>query len=458
MKKGNNSNVNKSYGDSSHNIRSIFGVILYLTDFLTLIVAYVIAVVVRYNIMESEPGINALSAPYILTAMIYSLLMATALQLLNKEDDKYRFRTDDGTYFRLVLIQLIGCLALLSFFYVANAIYFSRMALVIFWIMSSFLLIVKNILLRYRLGHKLKKGKKKINVLLVGEGKAAIEYARSLICYPNYGFHLTGFLLENESKNSKSIAEKEQSFINELNDFAISTCGSLSGECGFNMFDKIPSEGISCKGDFGAIESVIKTDQVDDVVFCMDSIDSDKLEPLLKTANSCGTEIFFAAQNNRFLPLSSEILEIGGIKLLRLKKGNRKEKNIFQLGLAISLIVLLLFLLMNSLNHYMPGFDRFSSYKSLMFAITAIFVYGCMASVWNIKTVKDNLKCAVITCLAEVALIGIYEAIYYAGNMKSSIGHYIGHDGSLALIFIVVVFVIVQISLFLGKEDSSLWL
>lgn len=130
-------------------ISPFLDVACYASDFVAIMLSYVIAVVLRYRVMENDLGINALSWPYLITVMMYSFVMASVLQLMNGANGasgigrKYRYRTDYTSYLYVITAQLIGCPGLLSFFYVANAIYFSRIALVLFWLISSLLLIAK---------------------------------------------------------------------------------------------------------------------------------------------------------------------------------------------------------------------------------------------------------------------------------------------------------------------------
>lgn len=50
-------------------------------------------------------------------------------------------------------------------------LYFSRWALVIFWIVSSFLLAVKSMVIRILFDKQSARATKKIRILVVGEGK-----------------------------------------------------------------------------------------------------------------------------------------------------------------------------------------------------------------------------------------------------------------------------------------------
>lgn len=114
------------------------------TDVLAIFISYVIAVYVRYEIMESQPGLNTLSAPYLLIALSYSFIVASVLSFVRsqKETDKRNYEQ-----YGLFSINAIGCLFLLAFLYTIGELYFSRWALVLFWLVSSAMLVIKNVFL-----------------------------------------------------------------------------------------------------------------------------------------------------------------------------------------------------------------------------------------------------------------------------------------------------------------------
>lgn len=466
-----------------------------VSDFISIMLSYVIAVILRYRVMESDPGINALSWPYLITVMIYSFVMASVLQLMSGvnglsgaggTERKYRYRTDYSSYINVIISQLIGCLALLSFFYVANAIYFSRIALVLFWLISSVILIAKDMLLRSIVWKSRRNGTSKIGVLVVGTGKAAMEYIRSLICFPNYGYHLVGYLYDGDYRRNETV------FLNNLDDFIIGSCGTLGGECGFNKFDNIPSDQVHCCGKYEDFERALSGElscgeelgiipKVDDVIFCTDDIDDETLKEMLMTARQHGINTFFASKHNQFLTSSQNIFEVGGAKLLNLKAGKQDEKNICILGLTISIAMLLLFMLMKSLNlGTSTGFNRFVSYKGLIFAISSIFLYGLISygngvgsaigSIGSGNMVstgsdsatassKSNIFCTLSTIIAELIAIGFYECVFCmvsgTGNSEIPVG-VIKNDVFMMLVAVIAMCGLSQIMTLIGRDDTGL--
>lgn len=424
----------------------IFNVEIYLSDFVTILLSYVIAVILRYKVMDSDPGINALSLPYMITAVIYSFVMASVIHLLDKAEKKYRYRTDYRSGINTVITQLIGSLALLSFFYVANAIYFSRVALVVFWLVSCVLLIIKDAFMRKKVYDAQKNGNKKINVLVVGTGKAAKEFIRSAVCYSNYGYHLIGYLAEKKTN--------EEEFLNEVNDLIIDTCGMLGGECGFDKFDNIPLGQFSCCGEYSDLAGVLDKGGVDEAVFCTDSIDDAALDQMVKVTRDSDVDIFFAGKQNKFLTADANVLEVGGVRLLSLKSGKQHDATVFLLGLTISIAMLLLFMLMKALNpDASSGFKRFASYKSLLFAVTAIFMYGFLAILMKAVQMKNVIRCSITTLAVGLLMVGVYEFAFYAGKIPIKT---LRGDMIITVVTVLVMGLFNTAIAVIGKDDSSL--
>lgn len=237
----------------------LFRLSLYELDTVTIFLSYATAVVLRYHIMDSEPGINALSMPYLLIALIYSLIMANVIQIINGTG-KYFYRNDYFENVKLMSAQAIGCLVLLSFFYIANVIYFSRWALVLFWLFSCMFSIIRNGVVRSYLHKKRKAGQNKNHVLVIGDGKYAEEYMNAVFEYPEYGFNIFGYL--GEKRNAPPIC------LNKWNS---------------NDLKEQTTE-IPCRGEYYDLKTILKTNDINEVVFALDEKVHVDLEHLFNDA------------------------------------------------------------------------------------------------------------------------------------------------------------------------------
>ena len=86
---------------------------------LIIFAAYLLAVVIRYYVLESLPGINALSAPYLMIALVYSILIACTFD--HEEFPRWlTTRRNMNSVFQILTKNAVGCLLLLSIFYDIN--------------------------------------------------------------------------------------------------------------------------------------------------------------------------------------------------------------------------------------------------------------------------------------------------------------------------------------------------
>lgn len=154
------------------------------------------------------------------------------------------------------------------------------------------------------------------------------------------------------------------------------------------------------------------------------------------------------------------------MKLLNLKAGKQDEKNIFILGLTVSIAMLLLFMLMKGLNlDTSSGFNRFVSYKGLIFVISSIFLYGLLSYAngmgnastgstgENTTTSKSNIFCTLSTIVTELIAIGFYECVFYMGKIPAGV---IKNDVIMMLVAVIAMCGLNQIVTMIGRDDTGL--
>ena len=81
---------------------------------------------------------------------------------------------------------------------VATTLDFSRTALVLFWIISSALVIIKHGVLRFILHFYRKKGYNLKHVAVVGNGKTAKRYYKDVKDHPEFGYKIAGYFSAKE--------------------------------------------------------------------------------------------------------------------------------------------------------------------------------------------------------------------------------------------------------------------
>lgn len=126
--------------------------------------AYLLAVWIRYRVMDSVLAINPFSMKYLLAVAALSMIMAIAYQAVR------------SSYMAMIFVSAVGTLAVMSVFFIYRVTNFSRIAMAIFFVLCSVLVIAK-----HYLGHKLvantaSLGNGKRTIAVVGRGKAAAQY------------------------------------------------------------------------------------------------------------------------------------------------------------------------------------------------------------------------------------------------------------------------------------------
>ena len=66
-----------------------------ISDAIVIFCSFVLSAIIRYKVMDVELGINTLSAPYLLVAVLYSFMVAASLLVVHASE-KYLYRAYQG--------------------------------------------------------------------------------------------------------------------------------------------------------------------------------------------------------------------------------------------------------------------------------------------------------------------------------------------------------------------------
>lgn len=132
-----------------------------VSDAIIVFVSYVIAMWLFYRFLGGEITINPFAGRFLLGAAILGIVMAFCYQAVHTN------------YLSMIAVTAFGTLALMAIFFVYRVIDFSRLSLVVFFVINSVLILSK-----HALGHKLVADLyAKRKVLIVGQGKTARQCA-----------------------------------------------------------------------------------------------------------------------------------------------------------------------------------------------------------------------------------------------------------------------------------------
>ena len=321
-----------------------------LISALIIFVSYLLAVVIRYRILRSEPGIDALSAPYLMLAAIYSLFMACTLE----KDECPRNLTHlagMNSMFRTLSRNAIGCLMLLAVFYVTGIVNFSRWALFLFWTISTAGLILRRELLFRSIIRKRRYGQDGKNVLIIGDGNLALDYIRSVALNPQFGLHVAGYLgpTDRLATDVDAIFDLEtwpEPIIRHLGPFTMENLEAQLEETGSR--------------------EIILADQ---------NISEEEAGEILRLAHKKRLKLKMPLACSGLIRDESRIRDLGAVRQVEL--GEQTEENsVYPTGLVIT--AALLFLLMITGKFHMgtlPNIKGFDSYRCIFFALFGFFLF-----------------------------------------------------------------------------------
>ena len=362
----------------------------YLTDVLlnglVIYASYVMAVVVRYRILRSEPGIDALSAPYLLIALIYSILIAFTFDY--EEPPRWlSSRTSIHSLYQILSKNAIGCLMLLSAFYFTGIVYFSRWALFLFWLISSVGLILKREILYSRISRKRAGGTDPYNVLLIGNGEMTKDYIQSVIQNPQFGIRIEGYL-----GNGDQLATDMEAVFDaqDLTEPVITWLGEYTEE----RFQKIIEE--------RHIQEVIITDH---------EMPSEIVSGILSKALKRGILTNMSMHYSELIRNDTRIRDLGTAKTVMLND-REKEKTFYPSGIVIT--AAMLFLMMIIKRFSMGAIDTmkgFESYRCVIFALFGFFLFLSMTQIF-VNQKHATLKRCAVTWGICVLFILAFEFFY----------------------------------------------
>lgn len=170
-----------------------------ISDALLVFLSFLAAFYIRFHLMEgvqTRQQINAMDRQILFTA-VYSLLLMCVYYF----SGRYHYDRHMRAAKELVLILLTNTVGI--FFYIAVLYFadfpdFSRVALGLFYVISTALVIGKRQIIRWGLRFYRKKGYNKRHVVVVGSGRLALNYVETTQQEPDFGFCVDGYVASRE--------------------------------------------------------------------------------------------------------------------------------------------------------------------------------------------------------------------------------------------------------------------
>ncbi len=247
------------------------------SDVLVNIFAYMLAVFIRFNIMGGIVSISLSNGTFLVAVTLYSLLIMCAYLVAGLyTTGRFKRRTNEN--FTIAGINLVGVLAFSTILFFLKVQDFSRIALGLFWVISTLAIIVKRALGRALLHYYRSQGYNQHHVIVIGNGHLAEQYIQDMKADPRLGITVDGYV-------SKSVKP----------------------ELGTNL------------GSYEDIESILDGKDYDSMVVALEPHETIYMGTILAAADKEGIHVDLIPFYNDYIPSHPTIESVGKTKLINMR-------------------------------------------------------------------------------------------------------------------------------------------
>ena len=248
-----------------------------LTDVALIFVSYFIAIYIRFDIMNGYVSISLRDTKYVMAMFFYSIIVVMAYYCAGVYKSG-RFKKVSSQSLLIIFINGVGAMLLFTILYYMRIQDFSRIALSLFALISTALVILKRATGKKILQYYRKAGFNQKHHVLIGDGGLAIQYAEDINAHPEYGVTIDGYVGE---KNAEGL--------------------------GNNL------------GNYSDIANILAAKAYDSVVVALEPDEIIYMRDIFAAADKEGIHIEMIPFCNDFIPAYPTIESIGKTKLINLR-------------------------------------------------------------------------------------------------------------------------------------------
>ena len=163
------------------------------TDALLIFLSYFIALDLRFRVLDGYVSISMNSAPFRWMMAAYALVVVTICAGLHLYQP-FRNRRFLRTAGLFMAVNAMATGVLMSVLFTLKIIDFSRMTLMLFWVVSTVLVCAKTLATRRLLYRLRRQGRMLRHVIVIGNGKNARTYMEEARRQPELGLKVEGYI------------------------------------------------------------------------------------------------------------------------------------------------------------------------------------------------------------------------------------------------------------------------
>lgn len=256
---------------------TIFLLLDVLSDIFLVLLSFYGALFFRFEVMDGFISIPLADVRLLLIALGYSLALVFsyyASHLYNRR--RYRKLTTDAL--TIAAINGVGTLVLVTALFLLRLVDFSRLALVLIWVLSTALSILKRLAMRLVITQYRKKGYNLKHVAIVGNGHLAFQCLQDIQANPHLGVVVDGYI---------SAVEK-------------------------------PELG-KCLGSYEELGAILEQHQFDSLIVALEPHEVRHMRAVLEAADKEGTRVELIPFYNDYFPTHPTIKSFGRTRLINLR-------------------------------------------------------------------------------------------------------------------------------------------
>lgn len=248
-----------------------------LTDVVLLYVSYLIAMYLRFEVLNGKRGENMLAGNYLIMAAVFSVSIVFIYYCLGLYGARRSKKVGEDSL-SIAVVNAVGVLGLMAFLYTTRLINFPRLAVALYWLCSTAAVVIKRTTLRMLLQYYRRQGFNQKHVVLVGSGRLAEGYVRGIAENPQMGYKLAGYIGDAENR----IIGKRL-------------------------------------GGYEALERILEKYSPDELVVALEPNETSYMKRVLAAADKEGVRISIIPFYNEYIPSRPSIDVIGDVKLINMR-------------------------------------------------------------------------------------------------------------------------------------------
>lgn len=272
-----------------------------LSDIIILFISITMSYFIRFYVFDVKTDYIALNK--YLQFMIVIIPINSIIYYFFNLYDSFRTKSFSKEISSIIKANTIIIAVILSTLFAVKLVDLSRLVLVIFYFINTFLIIVKRGFLRKILSNLRKKGLNLKHVLIVGAGETASKYLDVIQHNKTYGYNYAGYI----SNDSDFHGEK--------------------------------------LGDYSQLLDILYKYKFDEVVCALDIKDAEYIEKIVSDCEKSGTKISIIPFCYEYIPSQPYIDQIGTLPLINIRRipldnmGNAFMKRTLDILGSLSLIL-----------------------------------------------------------------------------------------------------------------------